>query len=156
MMKASTSSLRSKLWSSGYKLSSNKVDEFLQYLVDNNMILSEESEEEEEDSIPIKQCHQVNNLEHIVTIMEQEVQRLEAQVQEFTGSSWADNDIGLFEPECIDDEREDIIDNAPSPEAEKVTVSRSHARRVHKSDPVQMFHQMQAIWSKHNTKRHCP
>jgi len=200
MMKASsspssttTSDIRSKLWSTGYKLSSNRVDEFLHYLMDknNNIILAQDSDSDSDSdeqveikieteepqnrtrTTTIKECHtrREEDLEHLVATMEQEVQRLEATVREFcTEPSWRDDAHLLSEPESILEE--------PSQEEQSISGTRRHdpderkkqnqqqnqqqkqqqqkKKKKKTSDPVHMFHRMQALWSKNNTNRHCP
>lgn len=140
-MKAA-SELRSKLWSTGYKLSSNNVEEFLQYLLDNNMVLDEASDDDDE-CISLKEpSDPVDSLEQLIATMEKEVQRLETKVLEFTGPSWMEDTLPL-EPETI-------LQEELSPELSHETTRRRQKPKK-KSDPVQMYHRMQAIWARHKS-----
>lgn len=146
-MKAA-SELRSKLWSTGYKLSSNKVEEFLQYLLDNNMVLDDASDDDEQSIISVKEPSDPgDSLEQLIATMEKEVQRLETKVLEFTGPSC--ELTGVME-DNLPLEPETLLQEKLSPVLSHETTQRRQKPKK-KSDPVQMYHRMQAIWARHKS-----
>lgn len=174
MNTAAVSELRSKLWSSGYKLSSNKVDDFLRYLVDRNMVDLDEDKSGEEESdnettiscIAQQRCSshgttkqhqhqstQYEDLEDLVAAMEQEVQLLETRVLQFASPSWMETE--KIRPD-INEATISIATSSASQDVKSTAMHSSPPRRrktSQKSDPVEMFHKMQAIWAKQKTSR---
>lgn len=183
---ASVSELRSKLWSNGYKLSSNKVAEFLRYLVHQDMVILEDNDtnddatERTEDGIGIDgkrafadsppythKCGLPHNaggqedLEALVSALEQNIQHLETKIMEFTGPAWdescaATHEMDMYHRSEDDTENDGTAlksDDLPPAKDSRDVIQQTRRKKPHKSDPVRMFHKMQTIWSKNNTNK---
>jgi hypothetical protein len=145
-------SLRSRLWSTGYKISSKRMDQFLDYLIDKDMVTEPtyyEGEEEEEENNMHEGLQTTSNgdmLEHMVDILEHNMNILTQSIIKHCNKipsfpkppeDWMNNNSHM---------NQSLYEQQPQEPAHEKTRTRNNKKK--KSDPVLMYHKMQSIWSK--------
>ena len=154
-------SLRSKLWSTGYKISSKRMDQFLDYLVDKDMVEEpyEENNNDDDDDIHNEEINDEefrttsdgDMLEHMVNVLEHNMDILTHSIIKHCNKTpifpkpphdWLNSTTNQPQ-KAVANNLTTTIDAA-----QEQARTRNNKKPIQKSDPVLMYHKMQSIWSK--------
>lgn len=164
-------SIRAKLWSCGFKVSSNTIKNFVDYIADQEDIMYDsDTSEMQSTTSTIEDIHSTTKsatetsdatagqlMEHRLNVIEQEIASLQHTLDAFIAEEEKEQDTTwhcsavniLSEDDAIAEETESLHqERKETPPKGRII---KHAR---KSDPVSMYHKMQSLWCKNKFLAH--
>ncbi|WPT12259.1 hypothetical protein PSENEW3n2_00003917 [Picochlorum sp. SENEW3] len=177
----SVDSIRAKLWSCGFKVSSNTIKNFVDYIADQEDIMYDsDTSEMQSTTSTIEDIHPTTKtphepshattksatettdttagqlMEHRLTVIEQEIASLQHTLDAFIAEEEKEQDTTWH---CsavnIHPEDDTIAEETESLHQErKETPPKGRIKHARKSDPVSMYHKMQSLWCKNKFLAH--
>ena len=175
-------SIKTKLWSCGFKVSSNTIKNFVDYITDqeDTMYDSDTSEMQSttstiEDIHPVTKTPHVSShattesatekndgtvgqsMEHRLTVIEREIASLQHKLDAYIAEEEQEqnNTLHCHALSIQSEDDDDVIEETESLHQErKETPPKGRIKHARKSDPVSMYHKMQSLWCKNKFLAH--
>ena len=169
---ASMDSIRAKLWSCGFKVSSHTIKNFVDYIADQEETMYDSDTSDMQSTSTTEDIHlptktpshtttdhngtSEQSMEHRLTILEQEIASLQHKVDAYIAQEEKEQDDGYgYRILDMHPHHETIADSSePLHQGLQETPPKGRPKHARKSDPVSMYHKMQSLWCKNKFLAH--